>query len=326
MAAAAPFDHALVERLEERLGAARAKSRLAIELEHDAHALKFWQSRATHMEEWYRAPGLIRLALRLVGMLERARRSALDIRIVENELPIDGLDTAFDGFTLLHLSDLHVDINDEFVHALIERLRGRRIRPLRVDRRLSREDVRADRRDARRHARGYARTSTRPIYGVLGNHDSIRMVPAFEAMGIAMLRQRSDDDSARRRGAFNSPASTTRTSFGSTTSRRRSRGVRRGRARRSCCRTRPRSIVRRREAGFDRAVVRPHARRPDLPAGRISGHARCAHAAANRARAVASRRHARLYLGRRGDVDRRRADQLSAGDHVASVALRIVSG
>jgi uncharacterized protein len=186
MAAAAPLDHALVAGLAERLGAARARSRLAIELEHDAHALKFWQSRATHMEEWYRAPGLIRLALRMVGMLERARRSALDIRVVENELPIAGLATAFDGFTLLHLSDLHVDINDEFLHALIER-----VRDVEYDLCVLTGDYRAKTHgpidatiDGMRRLRAHIDA---PIYGVLGNHDSIRMVPAFEAMGIAML-------------------------------------------------------------------------------------------------------------------------------------------
>ncbi len=218
MAAAAPLDHALVERLEERLGAARARSRLAIELEHDAHALKFWQSRATHMEEWYRAPGLIRLALRLVGMLERARRSALDIRIVENELPIDGLDTAFDGFTLLHLSDLHVDINDEFLHVLIER-----VRDVEYDLCVLTGDYRAKTYgpidatlDGMRRLRAHIDA---PIYGVLGNHDSIRMVPDLRGDGDRDARQRIDNDSARRRVRFRSRGSTTRTFSRSMTSR-----------------------------------------------------------------------------------------------------------
>ena len=35
--------------------------------------------------------------------------------------------------------------------------------------------------------RGCAPTSTGPAYGVLGNHDTIRMVPALEGMGIRIL-------------------------------------------------------------------------------------------------------------------------------------------
>ena len=114
-----PVDPALIERL-----GSHARKRLAIEAENELRA----GARGFRLREWYLAPGLIRGCLRMVGMLKRARRNALDIRIVENELPIVGLDPAFDGFTLLHLSDLHVDINETFVPALIERLARRRIR------------------------------------------------------------------------------------------------------------------------------------------------------------------------------------------------------
>ena len=39
-----------------------------------------------------------------------------------------------------------------------------------------------------------------PVYGVLGNHDSIRMVPGMEAMGIRMLLNEFEDDPPRRSG------------------------------------------------------------------------------------------------------------------------------
>ncbi|HEY6599543.1 MAG TPA: metallophosphoesterase [Pseudomonadales bacterium] len=161
-----------------------AQQRLALEHEHESRARDFW--RISHLKKWYLAPGLIRLALRLVGLHERARRAALDIRVVETDLPIDGLDVAFDGFTLLHLSDLHVDINDEFLDALIARVRG-----VRCDVCVLTGDYRA-----KMHGpidvtvAGMQRLRANvdaPVYGVLGNHDSIRMVPAFEAMGITML-------------------------------------------------------------------------------------------------------------------------------------------
>ena len=34
---------------------------------------------------------------------------------------------------------------------------------------------------------GSSRDLTKPVYGVLGNHDSIRMVPGLEALGVRML-------------------------------------------------------------------------------------------------------------------------------------------
>ena len=81
-----------------------------------------------------------------------------------------------------------------------------------------------------------------PVYGVLGNHDSIRMVPGMEAMGIRMLlNESSRSDAAIRRSI--SPASTTPASTASTTSRRRARRSPMA-VSRSCCPIRPRSIAR----------------------------------------------------------------------------------
>jgi uncharacterized protein len=186
-------EHALVERL-----GTHARERLAIERDHDAHATDFLSSRWFHLEEWYRAPAVIRGSLRLVGMLRRARRNALDIRIVENELPIVGLDSAFDGFTLLHLSDLHVDINDTFVPALVERLRS-----VDYDVCVMTGDYRAKTfgpidatLDGMRRIRAVLGD---PIYGVFGNHDSIAMLPELEGMGMRMLMNEST--TLRRGGA-----------------------------------------------------------------------------------------------------------------------------
>ena len=186
----APPDSSIERALFERLGIADARKRLAMETEHEARAIDFHSTRFLHLENWYGAPALIRSCLRLVGMLSRARRNALDIRIIEHDLPIVGLDAAFDGFTLLHLSDLHVDINDVFMHALIERVRS-----VEYDLCVLTGDYRAKTYgpiDATLAAMTRLRAHIiAPIYGVLGNHDSIRMVPALEAMGVQMLLNES---------------------------------------------------------------------------------------------------------------------------------------
>ncbi len=174
----------LEQILAERLGA-HARERLAIEARHDSHndALTV---RLFDFKEWYRTPAVIRGCLRVVGMLERARRNALDIRLVENELPIAGLAAAFEGFRLLHLSDLHVDINEEFVPALVERLRG-----IDYDICVMTGDFRSKTygsNDATLAGMRRVRAVLKdPIYGVLGNHDSVRMLPLLEADGMRML-------------------------------------------------------------------------------------------------------------------------------------------
>ena len=182
---ATPAAPELERWLFERFGR-RGLDRLAIERHHDAHAHDLISTRWLHLEEWYRAPRFIRGCLRSVGMLGRARRNALAMRIVENDLAIAGLDPAFDGFRLLHLTDLHVDINDTVVPALVERLHG-----IDYDACALTGDYRAKTFgpieaaiDGMRRVRAVLGD---PIYAVLGNHDSIALVPAFEAMGIRML-------------------------------------------------------------------------------------------------------------------------------------------
>jgi predicted MPP superfamily phosphohydrolase len=170
---------AVEAELIARLGP-HAHKRLAIEALNEAQRGSF------RLREWYLAPALIRGCLRLVGMLQRAQRNALDIRVVENELPIVGLDPAFDGFTLLHLSDLHVDINEAFVPVLIDRLSN-----IEYDVCVMTGDYRSKiygpieaTVDGMRRIRAVLHE---PIYGVLGNHDSLALVTEFESMGIRML-------------------------------------------------------------------------------------------------------------------------------------------
>ena len=150
------------------------------------------------LRDWYRAPALIRGCLRLVGMLQRARRNALDIRVVANELPIVGLDPAFEGFTLLHLSDLHVDINETFVPALIDRLAD-----VEYDVCVMTGDYRSKTYgpidatvDGMRRIRAVLHD---PIYGVLGNHDSLALVTELESDGHTNADERGGHAAARRR-------------------------------------------------------------------------------------------------------------------------------
>ena len=102
----------------------------------------------------------------------------------------------FEGFTILHISDLHVDMNEVAMNRLIELVgsmqydvcvltgdyRGRTFGPFQpaLD--------------------GVARVGThlkQPIYAVLGNHDTIQMVPGLEAMGIRVLHVRRPETTLR---------------------------------------------------------------------------------------------------------------------------------
>jgi predicted MPP superfamily phosphohydrolase len=101
------------------------------------------------------------------------------------------LPTSFDGFTILQISDLHVDMNKGAMQRLIELLPG-----LVYDACVLTGDYRGKTFgpfDAT--IEGLARVRVHlegPVYGVLGNHDTIRMVPALEDMRIRMLLNESE--------------------------------------------------------------------------------------------------------------------------------------
>jgi predicted MPP superfamily phosphohydrolase len=180
-----PMTKDVLAHLEQRLGRLHAQQRLGIETDYEARAfgqgLNFF-----HPENWYSIHSVLRTTLRLTGLYGRGRRNAADVQVRRNAIGFATLPPAFDGFTVLHITDMHVEMNRGAIDRLIELLPGLdydacvltgdfRAKTFgRFDRTLeSLERVRA-------HLKG-------PVYGVLGNHDTIRMVPGMEAMGIRML-------------------------------------------------------------------------------------------------------------------------------------------
>jgi hypothetical protein len=143
-----------------------------------------------HIENWSALRVWLRAALKASGLYGRGQRNARAIQIRHNAVELSNLPAAFEGFTLLQLSDIHLDAQPGFPEALIERLHQ-------VD-----YDLCVITGDFRVKTYGEYESALaalarvlphirRPVYGILGNHDSIRMVPALEAMGIGMLMNES---------------------------------------------------------------------------------------------------------------------------------------
>ena len=140
----------------------------------------------SHSENWYSIHSLVRGALKVTGLYARGRRNSESIRIKHNEFFFKELPPLFNGFALLHISDLHADMNEGAMRRLIELVGG-----LRYDICVLTGDYRGKTFGpfaATLAAVGRVRACLHaPIYGVLGNHDTIRMVPGLEAMDIRML-------------------------------------------------------------------------------------------------------------------------------------------
>src|SRR4051794_32356641 len=180
---AAPAD--LEAQLGTRLGAEFVRRRLALEQAHEARRLAR-AARPFPLESWHKTPALIRAGLRLTGLAGRAHRNSRALAVRENAVTLARLPRAFDGATILQLSDLHIDLEPDFADHLSAHLR-----PLACDLCVLTGDYRArtfGRIDATLAALARLRGAiAAPCFAVLGNHDSLRMVPAMEAMGYRVL-------------------------------------------------------------------------------------------------------------------------------------------
>jgi len=175
----------LLSKLERRLGRLHAKQRLGIETDHEARifgqGINFF-----HIENWYSIHSVIRTALKLAGLYGRGRQNAESIQVRHNDVACKTLPSRFEGFTLLHISDLHVDMSEGAMRRL-----GELLPEMRYDVCVLTGDHRGPTFgpfDAALEGLSALRSRLHdPIYGVLGNHDTIRMVPGLEEMGIRML-------------------------------------------------------------------------------------------------------------------------------------------
>ena len=180
-----PDNCELIELLAPRTGHPYLRQRLGIE--DEAGHRVFHQGRSLfHIENIDSLHGLIRLLTRLTLLYERGRRNALDFQVRHNSFSLPHLPPAFDGYTILQLSDLHADMNDEFPRALHQQLLG-----MEYDICVMTGDYRYLTHGPWDRAIAGLQTIrpaiSKPVYAVLGNHDSLRMAPAIEALDIRLL-------------------------------------------------------------------------------------------------------------------------------------------
>ncbi len=175
----------VLDKLEQRLGRLHARQRLGIETDDEARVfgggLNFF-----HIENWYSVHSVIRNCLRLSGLYWRGLRNAEQVVLRQNTVKLPGLPAPFDGYTILHISDMHVDMSQGAMRhvtqlagelaydacVLTGDFRGKTYGPI--------EATLNGLKEVCAHIES-------PIYGVLGNHDTILMVPGMEEIGIRML-------------------------------------------------------------------------------------------------------------------------------------------
>jgi len=127
-------------------------------------------------------------AFRVMGIYQRGVRNALDIGVNRVSLFFETLPQAFDGYQILFMSDLHLDGLD----GLTERVQ-QLIDPMETDLCILGGDFRMEMSGPSREALARMAKVSRVIhakdgiYGILGNHDCLEMIPVLEGQGITIL-------------------------------------------------------------------------------------------------------------------------------------------
>ena len=179
------LDPQTLARLQQRMAAHHLALRLGIEQEAEARV--FGQGRTFfHPENWRSLAQLLGAGLRLSGLRGWARRNARRIHLRHNPVVVPHLPLAFEGFRVLHITDPHLDLAEDVPHVLSEAVRhlDYDLCVLTGDYRFRTHGPCRDAIDGLRRLRPHLQGE---VLAVLGNHDSLRMVPAMEDLDIQVL-------------------------------------------------------------------------------------------------------------------------------------------
>ena len=171
-------DPEMFDWLVSRFGAKFVRDRLQDQIKH-ANKIFDRGRRLRHIEnsEWVMV--ILYWGLRLIGLYDRGYRNFFDIQTVENEVFIKNLPDAFDGYRILHLSDLHLD-SDENLKNVVAKV----IEPVEYDLALVTGDFRASTGGSYQMAIdetvAFMETMPEPVYAILGNHDFLEFVKPLE--------------------------------------------------------------------------------------------------------------------------------------------------
>lgn len=175
--------------IEERLGKETYAKRRREEDDRIAEFCQYVSPKFTYIKIHFIRPFEI-FVMKLLGLYKKGYREFHDIQVAENEVPVANLPAELEGFTLMQMSDLHIDLDPTILSSIKTSLLG-----LRYDAAVLTGDYKnltvGDWKDAVGLMTQLRQSITAPTYAVLGNHDTLDMVDPLEAAGYKVLLNES---------------------------------------------------------------------------------------------------------------------------------------
>ncbi|WP_027184164.1 metallophosphoesterase [Desulfovibrio inopinatus] len=176
----------MFERLALRIGLPHLRSRLRLQIKYAAKMYGGLGRVKFHLENIDQAFVVLRLGLQCCGLFNLGQQNCLNVIVRHVDHVFDDLPVPFHEFTLLHLSDLHLDALPDRGDRLIAEI-GRiqaDIGVLTGDYRFLTHDEYRTSMELMHRLSAELPAST---FAVLGNHDAIEMVAPLESFGIRVL-------------------------------------------------------------------------------------------------------------------------------------------
>lgn len=185
------MDEQTFNALRERLGDDHLGKRLRTQVDHILNVTGQGLG-SFHYENIPSFVKIVELSLRLSGLKKIGERNALQFVVRENPVPFPNLPDAFNGFRILHLSDIHIDGYPGFGNHIAKAISG-----LAFDLCVVTGDFRIW--DTGRYLHIVEELNALVpslqcrfgTFGILGNHDFIEMAPIIESTGIPLLMNES---------------------------------------------------------------------------------------------------------------------------------------
>lgn len=132
---------------------------------------------------------LLGALLRTTGLFGRGYRNYLDLRTQSRQQTLQGWPKGLDGFTILHLSDLHLDLDPALLPVILKALHKVSFDMAVItgdflERCLAPNQSQTDR---LMQILELLRSKSKHLYCILGNHDSLHLASSLEAKGVRFL-------------------------------------------------------------------------------------------------------------------------------------------